>query len=186
MRFRKLRIAWSVGWGLLAVLLIVLWVRSYWRSDVAYLPDNRMPQLAPTMFWMTEVTSSRGQVCWARGLLIYGNLAWTWTIPPIEAKMDFKDGSGRPLPYVLGFKYKEWSAKTIRRPSEYIFVVPYYFPFFLASSLSLAPWVRYVPCRFSLRTLLIATTVLAVVLGTAVYFSTRPPTAPRFDQGFGR
>src|SRR5262245_28187686 len=33
MRFRKLRIAWSVGWGLLAVLLIVLWVRSYWVHD---------------------------------------------------------------------------------------------------------------------------------------------------------
>jgi hypothetical protein len=29
MKFRKLRIAWSVGWGLLAVLLVVLWVRSY-------------------------------------------------------------------------------------------------------------------------------------------------------------
>ena len=29
MRFRKLRIAWSVFWGLAAVLLIVLWVRSY-------------------------------------------------------------------------------------------------------------------------------------------------------------
>jgi hypothetical protein len=30
MRFRKLRIAWSVFWGLACVLLIVLWVRSYW------------------------------------------------------------------------------------------------------------------------------------------------------------
>src|SRR5438105_1666000 len=30
MRFRKLRIAWSVFWGLAAVLLIALWVRSYW------------------------------------------------------------------------------------------------------------------------------------------------------------
>ena len=30
MRFRKLRIAWSVGCGILCVLLIVLWVRSYW------------------------------------------------------------------------------------------------------------------------------------------------------------
>ena len=29
MKHRKLRIAWSVFWGLAAVLLIVLWVRSY-------------------------------------------------------------------------------------------------------------------------------------------------------------
>ena len=28
MRFRKLRIAWSVGWGLAAVLLCVRWVRT--------------------------------------------------------------------------------------------------------------------------------------------------------------
>src|SRR3954470_19207851 len=34
MRFRKLRIAWSVFWGLACVLLIVLWGRSYWRWDV--------------------------------------------------------------------------------------------------------------------------------------------------------
>src|SRR6187431_2373803 len=33
MRFRQLRIAWSVVWGVAAVLLIVLWVRSYWWID---------------------------------------------------------------------------------------------------------------------------------------------------------
>jgi hypothetical protein len=33
MRFRKLRIAWSVGWGIACVLLIVLWVRSYSWSE---------------------------------------------------------------------------------------------------------------------------------------------------------
>ena len=33
MKHRKLRIAWSVAWGVVAVLLCVLWVRSYWKSD---------------------------------------------------------------------------------------------------------------------------------------------------------
>src|SRR4051812_28474407 len=33
-RFRKLRIAWSVMCGVACVLLIVLWVRSYWHGDV--------------------------------------------------------------------------------------------------------------------------------------------------------
>src|SRR6478735_11109675 len=33
MRFRKLRIAWSVFWGLACLLLIVLWVRSYWWQE---------------------------------------------------------------------------------------------------------------------------------------------------------
>src|SRR5258705_7220858 len=35
MRFRNLRIAWSVGCGIACVLLIVLWVRSYWWADNA-------------------------------------------------------------------------------------------------------------------------------------------------------
>src|SRR4051812_44783215 len=33
MRFRKLRIGWSVGWGFAYVLLVALYVRSYWRID---------------------------------------------------------------------------------------------------------------------------------------------------------
>src|SRR5262245_26259149 len=33
MKFRKLRIAWSVAWGVVALLLAGLWVRSYWWRD---------------------------------------------------------------------------------------------------------------------------------------------------------
>jgi hypothetical protein len=36
MRFRKLRTAWSVAWGVVAVLVIALWVRSYWYVDGAF------------------------------------------------------------------------------------------------------------------------------------------------------
>src|SRR5689334_9944534 len=38
MRFRKLRIAWSVFWGVACVLLVVLWVRSYSILDWCYFP----------------------------------------------------------------------------------------------------------------------------------------------------
>ena len=37
MRFRKLRIAWSVACLIACVLLIVLWVRSYWWVDIGFL-----------------------------------------------------------------------------------------------------------------------------------------------------
>src|SRR4029079_3358407 len=41
MRYRKLRIAWSVAWGVVAVLLIVLWVQSYWWFNHAqYIASN--------------------------------------------------------------------------------------------------------------------------------------------------
>src|SRR5690349_1139434 len=42
MRFRKLRFAWSVMWGLACVLLIVLWVRSYYHNDVVYNVDKNL------------------------------------------------------------------------------------------------------------------------------------------------
>src|SRR4051812_44780824 len=38
MKHRKLRIAWSVGWGIAVVVLCVLWVRSYRYLDLANLP----------------------------------------------------------------------------------------------------------------------------------------------------
>jgi hypothetical protein len=34
MKHRKLRIAWSVAWGIAAVLLIVLWARTYQHVDM--------------------------------------------------------------------------------------------------------------------------------------------------------
>ena len=37
MRFRTLRIAWSILCGFVCVLLIAVWVRSFWSADhVAY------------------------------------------------------------------------------------------------------------------------------------------------------
>jgi hypothetical protein len=171
MRFRKLRIAWSVAWGMVAVLPLVLWVRSYSRMDVVDFPDHRMTYPASDWAWITNVTSARGQLAWAGSYLVKkGRSFWTWMTWPIRGgEMDFKDVSGKLLPSVLGFKYVERSPKTAQRPSQYLFVVPYYFPFLLTSSLSLAPWVRYVRYRFTLRTLLIVTTLVAVVLGLIVW-----------------
>ena len=36
MKYRKLRIAWSVFWGVACVLLVVLWARSDWYLDQMY------------------------------------------------------------------------------------------------------------------------------------------------------
>src|SRR3954451_11071314 len=38
MKFRKLRIAWSAACGIACVLLIVLWVRSYWCCYTVIVP----------------------------------------------------------------------------------------------------------------------------------------------------
>jgi hypothetical protein len=41
MKHRKLRIAWSIGWGVLCLMLIALWVQSYsWASGASYVTDS--------------------------------------------------------------------------------------------------------------------------------------------------
>src|SRR6187549_3492704 len=42
MKYRKLRITWSVAWGVVAVLLCVLWVRSYTTWDRCYWPGSNL------------------------------------------------------------------------------------------------------------------------------------------------
>ena len=43
MRFRKLQIAWSVACGIICLLLIGLWVRSYWWWDQYEVSDGLEP-----------------------------------------------------------------------------------------------------------------------------------------------
>src|SRR6476620_3231066 len=51
MRHRKLRVAWSVVWGVVAVLLVVLWVRSYWQADAfGFYSDTRSRVLEALSF----------------------------------------------------------------------------------------------------------------------------------------
>src|SRR5436190_20522291 len=40
MKFRKLRIAWSVWWGVVAVLLCVVWVHSYFSFDLLFVRSD--------------------------------------------------------------------------------------------------------------------------------------------------
>jgi hypothetical protein len=60
----------------------------------------------------------------------------------------------------MGFRYVEATFGTL-------FFVPYWCPVCLSVLLATSPWFS-MPRRFSLRTLLIATTLVAVVLGLIV------------------
>ena len=54
--------------------------------------------------------------------------------------------------------------------SPWFFVgVPLWFPVAIAAGLATVPWALQIPHRFSLRTLLIVTTLVAVVLGMIVW-----------------
>jgi hypothetical protein len=68
-------------------------------------------------------------------------------------------GDDEPIPGVLGFRVQAYRA-------GFVMFVPYWFLAFFGVCSIFAPWLHW---RFSLRTLLIATTLIALVLGFAVY-----------------
>jgi hypothetical protein len=164
MRFFKLRIAWSMCWGVFAVLLIALWVRSNRRIDQVIFPVTQSTYIGlgsvPNAF-MVGLTNVRPPETWGSGP------ADEWL-----SNLDDED-----LPWSAARKFRTLEGQGI--------MMPYWFPVLISGTLVVIPWLPWSK-RFGLRTLLIITTLVAVVLGIAAYFSARPPAAPRFDQGFGR
>jgi hypothetical protein len=67
-----------------------------------------------------------------------------------------------PTPSLLGFHFQ-------RAQQESTVHVPYWFPVLITGALTLLPWIRW---RFSLKTLLIAATVIALALGL-IFATTR-------------
>ena len=156
MRYRKLRIAWSVFWGLAAVLLIVLWVRSYWGNDSIAIPQSTANYFGlVTMRTDTQIDSGRGRIggVWngASGLLTPS----VWIVSHEPLADDFE-------PDGFGFEFTN-------SPIGRVYSVPHWFLLIWSSALIAAPWLPWWSNRFSLRTLLIAITAVAVVLGLIVW-----------------
>jgi hypothetical protein len=158
MRFRKLRIAWSVGCGIACVLLLVLWVRSYWVWDGVTKLGG------PSHIY--HIASYRGEFGVARlaaaeaidldgsQLLSFGwNCVWRSDIPRLAS----------------GNTITVWGQK---RPYALIpfAVVPYALVLIPFAALTISPWIGW-SRRFTLRTLLIAITAVAVVLGVIMYLA---------------
>jgi hypothetical protein len=149
MRFRKLRIAWSVGWGLVAVLLIVLWVRSYEWDDL--FPTN----ISPTSIMNFRSRSGTIKIAFGSPSRFYPRTAWQ-----LESQRKCPAWQNPdPLPNRFGFG-------TLQIGANFVVRLPHWFccAFFI-----LAAAILWLPTRFSLRTLLIAMTLVAVVLGLIVY-----------------
>ena len=73
---------------------------------------------------------------------------------------------------------KQWKLIWERRRHGAMF--PYWFLVLVFGGLAISPWTTRPKLRFSLRTLLIATTLVAVVLGMIVWMSERV-NGPRMD-----
>jgi hypothetical protein len=156
MRFRKLRIAWSVGWGIVAVLLCVLWVRSYWRQDILTFGFNakqaiRFDSTCGGFQFAYSDMHGTGFNGFKEGFGFLSIPHSLWGFFPI---------SGRDDAYV-GFLLQ-------RLTDGFDAVLPDWFLLLVIWGCGIARWL---PWRFSLRTLLIATTLVAVVLGLIAWLA---------------
>jgi hypothetical protein len=142
MRYRKLRIAWSVGCGITCVLLILLWVRSYRVIDVVdWTTSTRITFVSE--IGIIQVSRSKSSAIDAR--------TWKW-----HTLTDF-----------MGAFPRTWSFNSSRDGFRFSF--PHRLPIAVFATLAAAPWIRQLNWRFSLRTLLIATTLVGAILGAIVY-----------------
>ena len=140
MRFCTLRMTVSSVCVVACVLLIVLWVRSYWRSDSAIMSPHR-------------ITSFNGRIVFSSDGWYYGE----------DSRLYCELGRSPEAAPTQWFKN---TGLVWQYPSAV--AIPYLCPGLLLAAVAVAPWLRW-SNRFTLHTLLIATTLVAVVLGLIVW-----------------
>jgi hypothetical protein len=156
--FRKLRIAWSVAWGILAVLLCVLWVRSYWWVETAYWDITTTRRIS--------ISSMPGALWFDTS--IHGPFP---TLPGWPIKKDCEDTDRwLKVSHIFPVPSRMWGEFLLRRSDTLaVMIMPLWFAIIGVIGIAAAPWLPFK--RFSLCTLLIATTLVAVVLGLIVWLS---------------
>jgi hypothetical protein len=151
---RYLRVVFSAFCGLACVLLIVLWVRSYYSTVFVVGP---LPH--PYGSLLVETNQGRVTFCLSYGQgVVSGMNASPWGMhkKPLEEWEQIVP----PLSTRTAFSYVRWNV------NHHYLILPYWFLTLLSGIFAGAPWLR---SRFSLRTLLIAIMLVAVVLGLAIY-----------------
>jgi hypothetical protein len=142
-----LRIAFSIMSGSLCVLLIVLWVRSYYRVDV----------------YRIQTSTSISFVWYSWRGTLHG-FFWEGVVPNFSASTHRLDDNIRDQPPTPSLNILEIKPRPPYR-------LPYWLPIVVLVSFISSIWIPW-SNRFSLRTLLIAMTLVAILLG-AIVFSTR-------------
>jgi hypothetical protein len=154
-RFRRTRIAVSILFGVLTVALCVLWVRSYWWKDGA------VWVFAPGRYIAVE--SDRGNLT-SRFQDLRGQARFPYDGPMKLTELTFRS---RWLSTSDRFKGFGWHISR-----DFVLIAsPYWFLVLTAATLGLLTAALRPRWHFSLRTMLIATTLVAVVLGLGVWLA---------------
>ena len=147
---RVLRIAWSAWWGLLCVLSIGLWVRSYWRSDTISFPIASTRSL------------SLGAV---HGVFYSEYIHWNDEAPAPQFEFESERISAETPEFLAARPSFEWDMSQGGDGDSLSVSLPYWLPVVLSAATALVPVVVR---RFSLRTLFVAMTLIAAGLGMVV------------------
>jgi hypothetical protein len=142
-----LRIVFSAFCGVVCVLLIVLWVRSYRFDKATMLHGEKVQRLLNSQ--------NRSFTAWSK----LGAIHLCISRPPIlGTAWETHYAAGRLLGFGLLVDGKSFALR-----------IPYWFTVAGTCSVAIFPWTRFFSWKFSLRTLLIATTLVAVVLGLIMW-----------------
>ena len=148
---RRLRYLPAVAFALLALAFVALWVRSFTVCETA--------NLNPGGKYAFSATSYRGAV-WVQRFdadRIADEAHWAWASIPADVIYIHAPGNG-----LLGLRLFREETGVVKLSLPYWFLA--------ASSLAFAALLAFKPItRFTVRGLLITTTLLAAVLGLAVY-----------------
>jgi hypothetical protein len=157
--FRFLRIGWSVGCGIIVILLIVLRSRSIDHRDEArvFFAGNRRV-IIESLYLQLDLIASQQQMPWPLGRTGVSSESVRDVIPPTLFLDD--DKTTRLYYGGFGIQFSPWQFVVI--------AIPHWFAIVSAGILAAIPWIRW---RFSLRTLLIAMTLVAVTIGAIVAMS---------------
>jgi hypothetical protein len=160
---RQLRIAFSAVCGIACVLLLVLWVRSYWWDDIlkVRMPDPQRQFMICSMLGGTQLYTTT----------VSPRVVWThryWRIRTISVAAELE---GLDVPWLYRFGLDRlYTFELFSRPDNpdhsRIVALPHWMLVVTFTAFGVAPWIHW---RFSLRTLLIATTLVAVGLGLVVW-----------------
>jgi hypothetical protein len=139
MRFRNLRIAWSVLWSVLCVLLIALWIRSHTYGDRAEKTTNGGMNISVGTAYGT--------------LVVIRSTDPSFFTDPTDWEIEHRvlNGEKAMEPPWLPF----YTANNVQS----ILIIPLWVFAVVFSACGAAPWVRHLRRQFSRHTLLIATQI---------------------------
>ena len=134
---RRLRIAVSVFFALVAVAFAALWVRTFFWMD--------------SVSWPVRLSTARGNFYWDQ----------TFNVPEGITDEWFQFG-------VLSMPLANRTLVPVGPPG---LTIPFWAAILPIITLAISPWIARPWPRFSLRALLITATLVAVMLGLAVWAS---------------